>query len=222
MRVILQLTAQIPRLKDAIIYPNYLILWDISDYSTNFRIAVPYDTTPGLYTLEWTKTGDDYSANVVGDEIYTDIGYTTVRVVDEKSNITMSTLSQVGAPGRAFPIEFTPEYPTHINLSITPFIESGISNSGITFEPESLIFNTGETSKVLIIRASEQADLAKYNVRFELGGKDAEAYNPLSNVVLDLVGDSSLAPGIQEITYTPDRLFSTFTATVTKASTIFY
>lgn len=68
-------------------------MWDVSDYQTFFRVGVPYNTTPGAYTIEWSKTGDDYSASVVGDEIYTDIGYTTIRVVNEKSDITMSRLS---------------------------------------------------------------------------------------------------------------------------------
>lgn len=70
MRVYLKVTASLPKLPEATLYPDNVLLWHVSDYQHPFRLCVPSDSVPGRYSMEWDKSGDDYSIETIGDEIY--------------------------------------------------------------------------------------------------------------------------------------------------------
>jgi hypothetical protein len=87
---------------------------------------VPIDAVPGSYSLEWSKTGDDYEKDIEGDEVYSPIPTTTIIVTDEKSDIHVSEVSNVVAPGRGFHISVTLENPPNNQIYIIPSIISDI------------------------------------------------------------------------------------------------
>ena len=175
MRVYLKVNGVMPKMPSGRIYPSNLLLWQISEQSLSYRVAVPVDTTPGQYTLEWTKTGDDYSLTTIGDEIYTDFSPSSVVVIDEKSDVMISQVSNVPAPGHSYPITVSLEYPPYEELYVTPRLSTGLQSS-ITFEPHTLSFGPGEYMKDFVIRADESAVGTKLEISFELGGLDSDAY----------------------------------------------
>lgn len=64
MRVFLKVSGSIPKIPSATFYPDYVLLWNTSHKYKEFRVGVPIDAVPGTYSLEWTKTGDDYEKDI--------------------------------------------------------------------------------------------------------------------------------------------------------------
>jgi len=72
-----------------------MVLWNVSEQDIQFRVSVPVDTTPGIYSLTWSKSGDDYDKAKVGDEIYAPVIPSVVVVTDEITKIQITETSEV-------------------------------------------------------------------------------------------------------------------------------
>jgi hypothetical protein len=81
MRVNLTISGIMPRVPSARFHPENNLVFPTSDATYTFGISVPYDLTPGFYSVEWSKSGDDFESLVQFDEIYSPIKYSTIEVI---------------------------------------------------------------------------------------------------------------------------------------------
>jgi hypothetical protein len=83
MRVELTLSASMARIPDARFSPGNNLFFQTSADTLKFDLSVPVDTTPGIYYIEWTKSGDTISTSSSVSYVYANLRTTKVRVVND-------------------------------------------------------------------------------------------------------------------------------------------
>jgi len=174
MRTDLSLSGSLPKVKEAKIHPANNLVFPTGETSLTFGISIPHDLTPGTYSLEWSKSGDDFESLVAYDEIYSPLKNTNVKVTIDKATITISQIGTMVGIGHSHFVTCTLSNGPHEELIITPSVES--LDSGIVFVPSTFTFASGVSEIEFMIYATTNVLSAEHTISFELSGNDAGSY----------------------------------------------
>ena len=221
MRVDLQLTALMPRVLMARLNPTNVMTFRTSWSQIQTCVAVPVSLTPGVYNLQWSKTGDEYSLSADNQSIYAPLMVSSVAVVSGKASVQIGTISNVPAGGHSLPITISLSYSPFNELIITP-TPTGTIDPGITFDPPSLQFTSGVQQLTVYIHATTTILRSSYVIQWILDGTDAEAYSQPGNSEVTITGDDDLLPIVTQARYVGTRNTVTAFLTANKPGTFYY
>ncbi|CAG9323731.1 unnamed protein product [Blepharisma stoltei] len=220
MRVNLQLTMNMPKISGARLHPSEVLTWPISQPQVEFTLSVPYSTTPGIYNLEWIKSGDSYDLNNPQDTIYADLGRTIINVIEGLATISISEITPIPENGHSLPIIVTLSNAPHSELIITPAETSG--ELEVSFKPILLVFSGGETEKELIIYGGGISKV-KFEIEWKLSGNEAKAYKKPSNSEIQATGRRDATPIIANVkTIDIGQHYVTFQINTSVKGTLYY
>lgn len=199
MRTDLGLSGIIPKVPEAKLHPANGLIFPTGATSLTFGLSVPNYLTPGTYSLEWSKSGDDFESLVSYDEIYSPLKNTNVRVVLDKATIGISQIEKIMGIGHSHYITCTLSNGPHEELILTPNVDN--PESGLVFVPSIFAFAPGESEMTFMIYATTRVLSASHTLTFDLSGTDAASYEAPAPITLDVIGADDVAPTFEEVTY---------------------
>jgi hypothetical protein len=153
MRVDLTLSALISRIPDARFSPGNNMFFPTSAATMMFDLSIPIGTPPGVYYLEWTKSGDDILTSTSISYVYSNLKVTKVRVLNGTATVSVGEVSKIHDFGHSLFIQCELSNGPHSQLIMTPKVD--IANSGLIFDPPTLTYGPGEYYKELVIYATK-------------------------------------------------------------------